>query len=380
MKKILITAVALMLCSLCLFSCAGNNGVPEGMQLAGGSAQLGYYFYVPEEWVVSSIGDISAAYASKVDSSSVSYVETAAPAVSEDEGILLHNRRKAATKEYFDNSMKDFPLGYTLTDKDCEAVVFGNASDAFKFVFDYNKIEENQGNSTEPTVHKFRCMQILVYFEDRFGIFTFTSPNEKRSSNELVQFDFYQEKCQAMIESFKFESKSEAPDETDNRVADEDGYLLSSDKTVAGLSLYLPKEFKLEFSSGMVAASLPDGSNFNVSKATATGVSVNDYWNYRKSELESLFGEVTVLSKNPDPEDEVNPYAIPTKMDGARFAFLYEYTYNALGETYRVYQIFAVAGPNDLFLSGFVFTYTAKADNYEKHLETILNILEKVEF
>ena len=373
MKKILLTAVAMLTALLCLFSCAQTDGVPEGMQLAQGSSKLGYYFYVPEEWVVSNVGDISAAYASKVDSSSVSYVEATAPTVSDDNGISLLTRRASATNGYFKASMEDFPYGYSLL-IDGEAVTFGNAANAFKFVFDYEKTVTDQG---EEKAHKFRCMQILVYFEDRFGIFTFTSANEFVSSNEKVQFDYYQEKYQAMIDNFKFEAKLGESEALDDRIADEDGYLLSSDKTVAGLSLYLPKEFKLEFSSGMIAASLPDGSNLTVSKATATNVSVDDYWNYRKSELEALFGAVTVLTANPDKPASA---ALPYDFEGAKYAFLYEYTYTALGEQYHVYQILAVAGPNDLFLNGFVFTYTAKEANYTSHLDVIEKILEKVEF
>ena len=373
MKKTIIFAVTILLSILCLFSCADGDGAPEGMQLAQGSDEIGYYFYVPEEWVVSNFGDIGAAYASKVDSSSVSFVETKVPEVSADEGISLLTRRASATAKYFKDSMAEFPLGYK-SQFDGESVSFGNAEHAFKFVFDYEKSDDSQGSTEEEVkVHKFRCMQILVYFEDRFGIFTFTSHNENMSSDEKVQFEYYQDKWQAMIDNFKFVKKAADTEAPDERIEDEDGYLLSSDKTVSGISLYLPKEFKLEFSSGMIAASLPDGSNLTVSKATATGVTVNDYWNYRKSELEALFGEVTVLSRNP--EDDKNTAGIPVELEGTKYAFLYEYTYNALGEKYHVYQVLAVAGSN-----GFVFTYTAKEANYSLHLNTIDKILKKVDF
>ena len=191
MKKI--TLLFLILLTLfCLASCAGGDGVPEGLKIANGSEELGYYFYVPEEWVVSNYADISAAYASKVDASSMSYVETEAPTVSDDDTISQSARRAVATKDYFMASIADFPnIDRFLYEG--EAVTFGNAEDAFKFVFEFEREE-----------HKIRTMQILVYFEDRFGIFTFTSPNENKSSSDKSQFDFYIEKVQRVIDNFKF--------------------------------------------------------------------------------------------------------------------------------------------------------------------------------
>ena len=75
MKKIgaiLILIATLCASMFCLTSCSDGESLPEGMQLIAGGESLGYYFYGPEEWTVSNIGEIKSAYASRVDTSSAS--------------------------------------------------------------------------------------------------------------------------------------------------------------------------------------------------------------------------------------------------------------------------------------------------------------------
>lgn len=339
-KKILCAVLITVIFAMGLISCgepAGEIAIPEGLQLARGGAHDGYYFFAPERWTVANLGNIGSAYASTIDVSSVSYTEAPMP-----EGTV---------QEYFEASLADFPTPPTVL-VNGEATTFGNAESAVKYVYDYEYSE-----------HKFRIMQIFTSFEGRFGIFTYTSFDEIISF-ENTQYEHHLESVQKAIESFKYVSRVDAPAVDEKKTVDEDGYVLRSDKVVAGFSLYLPESFTTDYSSGVVTAHTADGSAISISRATATGVVVSDYWTMRKDDLTAIFGEVT--------EIEVNK---PTEFGNAKNAFSYEYTYTYGGEVYHVYQVLCTTTFN-----GYVFTYTATEDNYGLHLDEISNICRKVVF
>ena len=336
MKRIV--SLLLILASVIgLTACAADDGIPEGMQLLRGGEDLGYYMYIPEEWVPASMGEVSAAYVSSVDNSSVTYVECPMPDTTVD--------------EYFNAGLEEFPTKPTIVGEP-KAVTFGNADDARMYVFDYEYKE-----------HKFRTMQIFAKYGERFGIFTFTSFLENMSSDELTQYEYFTEKRQAIIDNFKFVEKSSAADEPSYE-RDADGYKLISDKSVAKYSLWVPDDFTVKYSSGITEAALADGSAITMSAATNTGVVVTDYWAARKAELEALFGTVTVISADT-----------PTALGNSNAAFSYEYTYTYNGEVFHVYQVLAITT-----FDGFVFTYTAKEANYSKHIDVIKKICDKVTY
>ena len=229
---------------------------------------------------------------------------------------------------------------------------FGNADEAKKFVFEHKYAG-----------HDFRTMQIFVKYGERFGIFTFNSTLEKRSSSEVVQFDYYEEKIADVISNFKFVTKT-GETQKESYPIDADGYVLVSDKSVVKYSLYLPDEFEVEFASGITVASLPDGSNLTLSRATTTGIAVNEYWETRKNELSNIATDITELDIKKI-----------TTLGNSKQAVAYEYTFVYNNTTYHVYQVLAVT-----VFNGFVFTYTATEENYAEHIDTIMKIAEKVEF
>jgi len=84
MKKFCL--IALIIISIfALASCKDTGDVPEGMQLVGGGEGKGYYFYAPEEWTVTSLGGIDAAYVSNVNTTSVTFTEIDADTLEYDE-------------------------------------------------------------------------------------------------------------------------------------------------------------------------------------------------------------------------------------------------------------------------------------------------------
>ena len=340
MKKISLLLILVILL-LTFAGCSDNGGIPTGMQAVRADEGFGYYMYAPEEWTVSNRGEVSHAYASRVDLSSVSYTEIPRP--------------EGTAKEYFDASKAEFPTEPKMV-IDGEACDFGHADgpaeNALKFVYDYDY-----------SGHKFRIMQILVEFEGRFGIFTFTSYNENITSQEKTQYAYYLDKVQSVIDNFKFVKKTGTSAQPLPSV-DADGYYLASDKSVAGFSLYLPEEFKTNYSDGLVSASLTDGSTITVSKVRSAGMAVNDYFDKRIEDLEK-----TVTDYKQAEEVKL------CSLGNANQAASYEYTYEYNGEVYRVYQVFGITTFN-----GFVFTFTAKDSNFYSHIETVKKIAERIVF
>ena len=344
MKKILKWALCLilMLGSLAsLLSCGNSDdGLPEGMMLLRGGESEGYYLYAPEEWSAANHGNIASAYASKVDNTSITFAK--AEYVS-PEGL----------NEYFASEVDMLPFETTVT-VEGEAITFGNASAAYRFVYDYNYKDMD-----------FRTMQVFVYNgSEELYIFTFTSYARERTEGQSY-FAFYMDKVNAVMDNFKFVEKKQSEKAPAEYEKDSDGYILVSDKAIAGFSLFVPETFRPDYASGIVSASHSDGSNINVSKATYTGVTSADYFRERVDDLESLTGgEVTVI-KNGES----------LSLSDVKWAHVYEYTYTLLGKDYHVYQVLIVKG-----YEGYVFTYTSEEALYSEHIAEAESTLRKLRF
>lgn len=352
MKRIISMLLALItvFSIFALTSCSNKDGVPKGMQLVRGGEDVGYYFYGPEEWAVANYADISCTYASKIDMSSMTFVETEKP-----EGTVA---------EYFESEKVKFPYEITVTvnGEDCN---FGNTFGAKKYVYTYTY-----------KTFSYTCMQIFVTYGERFFIFTYTASNAKRNDGDLSYYDYYLEKVQATIEAFKIVDKTgNAPAVEYER--DSEGYKLISDKNLAGFKMYVPDSFEVDHTSAMVSASHPDGSNVNMSRTTYTQVSSEEYWQVRKQNIEAYADKVldesgALISSLKQIGDK------PTQLylDDVRWALAYEYTYVYEGVTYHVYQVHIVQSATD----GYVFTYIAPEEYYQTHLAEIEKVLNKIEY
>ena len=352
MKRIIAMIMALItvLGILTMTSCSKNDGAPDGMQLVRGGEDVGYYFYGPEEWVIANYADISCTYASKIDMSSMTFVESVKP-----EGTVA---------EYFESEKVKFPYEITVTvnGEDCN---FGNTFGAKKYVYSYTYKE-----------FSYTCMQIFVTHGERFFIFTYTASNAKRNDGDLSYYSYYLEKVQATVEAFKITDKTATAPEVEY-VRDADGYKLISDKVLAGFNLYVPDSFKVDHSSAMVSATHPDGSNVNMSRTTYTQVSSEAYWEARKKNIEAYADKVldesgALVSSLKQIGDK------PTQLylNDVRWALAYEYTYVYEGVTYHVYQVHIVQSATD----GYVFTYMAPEEYYQTHLAEIKKVLEKITY
>ena len=363
MKKLLLTAI-LLLAAISLFGCSGEE-LPEGMQLVNGGADKGYYFYAPEEWTVSNVAAIDAAYASKTDNSSVTFAEIDKSTFPLAEG---ESAKDYFFNKYFEDSLKEYPDSITpkitVNGENC---LFGTAEEgadkAIKYVYEDTYDE-----------YPFGFIQILASHGDNYYIFTYAAQKTKRlEADETTRYDYYIEnnKIQSVIDNFRFVTKSAAVTEesTTEIIKDADGFILSTSKQDAGFEFYLPPSFKTDYSSSIVSATHDDGSNVSMTIETRAGIPASDYWKLRQDELKIITENLEVITENES-----------TKLgNNSQWAFAYEYTYDYNGTKYHVYQILAVDGFL-FFGDGYVFTYTAKEENYTKHLDEVKQIINKVIF
>ena len=347
MKKILAVLLALIMIftMLTLTSCSDNDGAPEGMMLVMGGEDLGYYFYGPEEWVVANLGDIACTYVSKIDLSSMTFVESDKPT-----GTIA---------EYFADEKTKFPYEITVT-VDGESCTFGDADTiASKYVYSYTYKDIS-----------YTCMQIFVTHSDRFYIFTYTANNAQRTDDKTY-YEYYLDKVTATIDAFKFTQKSSLPSQNKDYSTDADGYILVSDKVLAGFNMYVPKTYNVDYSSAIVSVSNDDGASISMTQLTYTGVTFLEYWQTRMDNI-NAFANGTCAGVRPLDKDNLEDVNIK----GTNNAKGYEYTYVYEGITYHVYQVIIIQNG----VNGYVFTYTADESVYAKHLEEAIKVLYKVEY
>lgn len=346
MKKVLSLLLAVILL-FGLTSCGESDEVPDGMQLCRGGEDVGYYFYVPEEWTLSNLGNISAAYVSTVNPTSVSLTESTDGGVSDLDA-------------YFEVHKADFPYTITLTGEPTD-VKFGNAAQARAYVYDflYNG-------------HSYRTMQILAKAGGRFYIFTYNAYNEPyMSSGDTTFYQEFFDKMTLVTENVRFTEEKTAP-AAPVYDFDGEGYALVSDKVLAGFDFYMPRGWLCDASSGIVRVYTEngDGASVVMSEATLTGMSVSDYWEKRKSDLAAFVDNLTIIK----PEGREEEYTL-TPLGNARNTCRYEYTYVSGGVTYHVIQYLAVSG-----MHGYVFTFTVPESAFDAHREEAETMAQKVHF
>ena len=374
MKKVIL--IFLIIISVLTIVSCGEAEAPEGMQLVYGSEEDGYYFYSPEGWNISNLEGIKAAYVSKVNTTSVSFTEVT---FNQPDGI---SEEEYFFTSYFTENFKEFPEGTKIT-VNGEESTFGvegaKADRAKKYVYTY----EYQG-------HTFGFIQTLMTKHGRFYICTYRSTFDKYNNEDTTYYEKYLEKYLMVENNFKFTEKLKAPTEENPKEykKDSDGYILISDSELSGFDLYVPEDFKVNYSSAAVKATSSDGSNIMMTETAPANLYIDQYWKARKDELQKIVKNLTVISEIPTErvaKDEEGYEEYRNKLlesvvtlGNAISAYACEYTYEYNGSTYHVFQVFAI--DSEFMGSGYALTFTAKEENYAKYIDVIEKILSKVEF
>lgn len=387
MKKILSIAL-LILTAFGLFSCGDDDGIPEGMKLGCDPNATGYYFYIPDSWTESSFGEISAAHVSSLDNSSVSVAKMDREKIGADitgEWDIAKEFIAAYAQEDIASIPADSDIEFVRSgEKNYDDALLGDRP-AVRFVYTFSINDAKTGKAV-----KFKTLQLLTRHNSEVYILTFQSRDEIMRE-QTTYYDYYYTMVAKVIENFRFTegqgAATENPADTDS-----DGYYLASDPSLSGFELYLPNGYDLEYSSGLVSAKISDGAHITMTQATSTGVSIVDYATTRRKELSAIFDDFTDLSVSvksanaealkllKDTFDELSEENI--KVDSAlklgnsdSNMFAYEYTFKNGDTVYRVYQIYGISGR-----AGYAFTYTARSEVYEAHVDEISDILERIVF
>lgn len=343
-KRIMSFALCLLILLGAFFVLSGCNKeeevkVPAGMQLAGGGTALGYYLFAPSEWTVSGLGNISAAFASNLDNSSVSL---SACDFAEGESAVA----------YFDRTMAQSALPVTVTVHG-DACILGNADAAWMFVY-----------TAQYGTYPFRFLTVIATFGENAYLFTYAASDAKRHGSDLTYYDYWKGSAEKVMENVLFVTPGEKDPPRVPGEADAHGYRVVSDPGLSGFTFRMPDGWECVLSSGIVQVRTADGADVNMTEATRTGVAVGEYWKTRKEELSVWVGDLTLVREG-EPCDFAN----------AAQAVCYEYTYTYRGREYHVYQVLAIAGAR-----GYVFTYTAPEEIYATYLPQVLKMAQKAEF
>ncbi len=368
MKKLL--SLALLLISiLALSSCSPGEDLPDGMKRCAGSTADGYFFYVPEEWLISNVGNIKAAYISRVNTTSVSFTRVELDEDKKNDEYFFgeyFNEHRTELEKMQGFTLREEATAITLGAKDFTA----ERAEYYVYTYEYPSFKYESGKE-EPTAiyFEFSFMQILAKHGGEYYILTYSAQN-KADEGVTPNYEKYFDKFTGIIENFKFVQKSGENEDKPEYETDADGYKLISDKGLSGFDFYVPDDFVCDFTSAIVSATHNDGSNINITEATATGVYANQYWEMRKQDLSVFADNIREIEIGKDAKLGNNSSTLY-----GNWAYSYEYTYDYDGTSYHVYQIIAINGSK-----GYVFTYTAKEENYLAHLETVKKIIEKVNF
>lgn len=373
-KFLMLAAIAVA--ALGLSSCGDDSNVPDGMKLAGGGEEYGYYFYVPEEWVVSSYGDFACSYISAVNATSVTFGEARMPESGAD-GFTQDKVRA-----YFNDEMSkiDYMSSMTLSTNG-EECSFGNEKNAYKFIYTYDYPRE------DGTVINYGAMQILIVRGSRLYIFQYNSQRSvpSYSTDGKTHYDLYLDKVNDIIQAFKFTGDVTAPAPSEAGSSGE--LVLVSDSEICGFDFYAPSDSRVVTSSSLVQVDLGAGASVSVSELILDSLpdsstfGINEYWEGLKANFEKTYGTVTVLTEyNSIGKDENGKDVYPNLRDdinGADGGRYYEYEYKYGDTEYRQYMV--IVGISTTFsYKYYVYTYTAPKAEYNSELCNTL--LLKTEF
>ena len=154
-----------------------------------------------------------------------------------------------------------------------------------------------------------------------------------------------------------------------------DGYKLASNDALCDYALYVPKVWVTESNdSNYTIATLSGADKATLSVAKLENVyadNLDEYWSSCKEDY-AFLTDFTVISQGTNDAGESVAWEKTTVGTGdkAKTGFRYVFTGKFGGTEYKYQQIFIVHG--GAFSSAlYCITYTATADKYDTHLETV---------
>lgn len=334
MKKIIITALAVIM-ALSLFSCADDDGAPNGMKLASDRARVDYSLYIPDEWVIDEKSTFCRAHAQSETASVSVFDFICQPDITIDEwwNDIYAPQIAPTLKEY---AFIDSVDGIVVNKSAATAYVFTSARD------------EGASYKHRVTITKNGAKMYVIWY---------TALVTKDTDYYLESISAYND----IVNTFKISeivgTSALAPFEDENTP---EGMMLISNPNIVLYSLYVPRTWIIDDQSAMTMAhvSSEDKSSVSVMQWNITRdlTTIDGWWNdFHKKEMSATFGErFKVTSEGTEASL------------GQREAKAYEYEIALNGMTYQFYVVAAMDQG-----SIHVFTYTSVFGKYEQGLSIV---------
>lgn len=399
MKKLL--AIIISVIAMLGLTACGASDVPEGMQFVSGGESEGYYFYAPEGWAVFNTDGVASAYVSSTNTTSINFIKVTSEKLNKPQDYACGEEGcKGATfspsvhyflYHYFDET--NFPESMKLLGE--SDVIFGNddadesadRSRYYEFTYvhnDYKYTEDGMGTVDNKITRGFK--QYYIVNGDDFYLMTYSAVYDVPTFLTTSYYDQYKEMLDSVVANFRFVTKKAAEAPSVENPTEE--FRAVTDKNIAGFEFFAHKDFTVDYASGIVSVSHADGSNVNMTTASAVGTTPSVYFERRLKELAEMgASEVTVIEREKS-DGSLTKDPIPSKLGQLpeagynteyNFVFDLEYTYVFDGVKYHVYQVIGIKG-GVFTADGFVFTYTATEESYASHLDAVIAMRDKVNF
>ena len=338
--SLILILASLVLVLASLTACGGEDGVPTGMQLAADGTD-GYRVCIPATWEFVNEAEALEAYVSQVDKTGFILTYRAISGDSPEARWQADMPTLAKNLAEF----TEIAHGETAVDK----------NSAFYAIYTYK---------TGDTV--YRAESVYVSHSDRDYLLTFTAKDDS--------FKDYEKTLSDILKNTSF---TDARRPVTNHIFEDEnapeGMRLASDLRIATYRLYIPEDYIVPLATETTRAYVSDAdrSSVNFHGFVPTVTTVADFWASYKTELESIFNDLSILEEKDD--SSFGPY---------ENIFRATYTGKVNGAEYKVMQYFMF---RDYYV--YTFTYTAStADSgngvsfYDKNLADINKIVENFKF
>lgn len=345
--RILKTVTLLMLCLvlvLPLASCA-SDGAPEGYQLVACDGDA-FRLYVPTNgWVPNTSGGVTGAYTSLDDGAFVEVVEV------DDAGEMTLEEYWAYTDA---QNLEDLK-GYSSNAKSEKCVLGGMPAQK-------NVYSATVTVSGKETVYKY--VQITAQYKGETYVLIYGAPE--------AAYDGYTEVFEGnadgegILPYFAFDEPYELEDkkEFSDKVTAPEGMKLASTDERA-YRFFVPESWRINERTDISAAYASETDSSNVSlqmhMVNDESESIDEFFSGLEEKYAGLFLNFATVSETD------------VKMSGLN-AKKYELSMSSGGVEYRMIQ--AVVKKGTVF---YVFTYTAVAESFEKHLPDVEKMIESFE-
>lgn len=339
--------LSLLLPAVALTACQNPTddgvGVPVGMQNATGNGS-GYYFFVPDGWMVDHSTGLTMVSVSLYSSATLS---------------LYITESDLTVEEYFAESRESIESRFTDFAFDAEGemtTVGGNAALYYTYHGKYY------------TEKEYKTTQYLTKKDGHIFVITYTAAP--------TEFDQYAEAVSVIAADFVFTGEQIRPAAEGNPKAGRydgapEGWRDISLEGIHDYRLFIPDAWQTDMQSGIVSAyvSASDRSNISLSRHyPPTGVNtISQFFEALQPSYSTLYEDYEILDRHEEGEDPVTI--------GGREGALYVMRGKHGGVTYRTMQIFFVRGSYI-----YVFTYTATDANFDTHRATVDDIISKITF